>query len=455
VSSGHTWPDRKVTVNLAPPTHRKTGSGLDLAIAIAVLVAMEVIPPEAVHELGFLGELGLDGTIRRIAGVAPMVGTCAEGDWVVPSGSTAEAKVIGTGVIRHAARLATVVEALTGAGRWSESEDSPVEVAEPEIVHDLAEVKGQRHARRALEVAAAGGHHLLFVGPPGAGKTMLASRLPGLLPDLDSDTALQTTMIHSAAGAQLPKGGLVLRPPFRAPHHTSSAGSLVGGGSHLVRPGEISLAHGGVLFLDEMGQFPSTVLDTLREALEKGSVMVGRVDGERVPMPARFQLIGATNPCPCGGGGAPGDCNCNGRARERYIGKLSGPLLDRFDLRVAVSPPDVTELFDGEPGESSIEVATRVTAARQLAVERSGSLNAHLHGVSLSAHAVLTPAADAHVRRQVERGHLTARGLDRIRRVARTLADLAGQAGDIDVQFVLEALAMRTRVGNSSIGRVA
>jgi magnesium chelatase family protein len=283
---------------------------------------------------------------------------------------------------------------------------------------------------------------------------MLARRLPALLPDLEPAMALETTMIHSASGVPLPGGGLVTRPPFRAPHHTSSLPSLVGGGSHALRPGEISLSHGGVLFLDEMGQFPQAVLDGLREALELGRIMVGRVEGDRVPMPARFQLIGATNPCPCGGG-APGACECNERSRSRYIGRLSGPLLDRFDLRVAVDRPAVDELFGGEPGESTAQIVPRVMQARRMALERSGMLNAALDEHGLKEFAPLSKAASAMLHRELDRGRLTARGLHRVWRVARTLTDLDGNAGEIDEAKVIIALGMRARIGLSAIGQAA
>jgi len=451
-SSGFKWPDKKVTVNLAPPHYRKAGSGLDVAIAIASLVAFEVIPSDAVRGLAFAGELGLDGSIRKIPGVAPMVGVRPEYDWVVPAESVAEARVAGHGLIRPVARLDQLVEALTGARSWPQFGDSPSSFIEPEL-HDLCDVKGQPTARLALEVAAAGGHHLLFVGPPGAGKTMLARRMPGLLPDLGRDLALQATMVHSAAGVAMPSGGLITRPPFRSPHHTSSAGALVGGGSHQMRPGEISLAHGGVLFLDEMGQFTPSVLDGLREALEEGEIMVGRVEQIRLPMPARFQLIGATNPCPCGGNGSSSDCCCDERSRHRYLGRLSGPLLDRFDLRVAVQRPDVTDLLDGEPGESSAEVAARVATARRIAIERGGTLNAALDENGLNELAPLDPDAISMIRGEIERGRLTGRGYHRVRRVARTLADLAGEYdGGISEQRVAAALSMRARVGLSAVG---
>jgi magnesium chelatase family protein len=454
-SSGFRWPDKKVTVNLAPPHYRKAGSGLDVAIAIAALVAFEVIPGDAVRGVAFAGELGLDGSIRKIPGVAPMVGVRPDHDWVVPAAAVAEARVAARGAVRPVERLDQLVEALTGAGSWPEFDHVAPSFVEPEL-HDLADVKGQSVARLALEVAAAGGHHLLFVGPPGSGKTMLARRMSGLLPDLDRELALQATMVHSAAGVALPAGGLITRPPFRSPHHTSSIGALVGGGSHQMRPGEISLAHGGVLFLDEMGQFAPKVLDGLREALEEGQIMVGRVEQLRVPMPARFQLIGATNPCPCGGNGSSSDCHCDERSRSRYVGRLSGPLLDRFDLRVSVHRPDVGELLDGEPGESTAEVAARVAAARRFALERGGVLNGALDEHGLNEFAPLDAAAARLVRTEIERGRLTGRGYHRVRRVARTLADLAGEhEGPISEVRVAGALGMRARVGLSAVGSTA
>lgn len=455
LSSGFQWPEKKVTVNLAPPHYRKTGSGLDVAVAVGVLVACEVIPADAVRGLAFAGELGLDGSIRSVPGVAPMVGVRPDHDWVVPAGAVHEARAVGRGMVKPVDRLDRLVEALNGAAPWPEFDAAPSSFVEPDL-DDLADVKGQPMARLALEVAAAGGHHVLFVGPPGSGKTMLARRLPGLLPDLDRDVALQTTMVHSAAGVTLPAGGLLARPPFRSPHHSSSLGSVVGGGSHQLRPGEISLAHGGVLFLDEMGQFAPKVLDGLREALESGQIMVGRVEQVRVAMPARFQLVGATNPCPCGGNGSLSDCACDERSRQRYAQRLSGPLLDRFDLRVAVNRPEVADLLDGAPGESTAEVAQRVHAARATAFGRGGVLNADLDERGLQEFAPLDPDADRCIRAEMERGRLTGRGYHRIRRVARTIADLRGGADraicEADVAL---ALTMRARIGLSAVGAAA
>ena len=383
-----------------------------------------------------------------------MVGVRPDLDWVVPVGCTAEASVAGHGAVHGVDSLARLVGALTGAEEWPVPAPPTSGFVEPEL-HDLADVKGQHVARLALEVAAAGGHHVLFVGAPGAGKTMLARRLPGLLPDLDHGTALEATMVHSAAGVALPAEGLLRRPPFRSPHHTSSVGALVGGGSHQFRPGEASLSHGGVLFLDEMAQFAPRALDGLREALETGQVLIGRVEQERVPMPARFQLVGATNPCPCGAG-APSECRCDERSRHRYLSRLSGPLLDRFDLRVAVDRPAVDDMFDGAPGESTADVAARVSAARALAIDRSGRLNAELDDAALRLDAPLAPGAETLLRSELERGRLTGRGYHRVRRTARTLADLAGEVdGPISEGQVANALVLRARVGIDALQEVA
>jgi magnesium chelatase family protein len=459
MSAGREWPTRCITVNLAPSGPRKIGAGLDLAIAIAVAVASEQLPPSCVEGLGFVGELGLDGSLRRVAGVAPMVAVLGDVAVVVPAGSAAEALVAAQRDVHVASTLREVFGALVGDEPWPDM-GTGLDIVEEETLPDLADVRGQPVARRALEIAAAGGHHLLMVGSPGSGKTMLARRLPGLLPPLGRDDSLAATMVHSAAGMAMRQGGLVTRPPFRAPHHTSSTIALVGGGSSALRPGEISLSHAGVLFLDELGEFSPATLDGLREPLEEGVIRVSRAHARAV-LPARFQLVAATNPCPCGGG-PPGSCECDDMARLRYIRRLSGPLLDRFDLRVAVQRPSVDEMLDPAGGEPSAVVAARVAAARSLALARGGRLNAELHGELLDLHAPLTPAALAVLRAEMERGSLTGRGYHRIRRVARTIADLTavGTAGvstsdDVDVEHVEMALSLRTRVRAAAPGLVA
>jgi magnesium chelatase family protein len=461
MSTGREWPTRCITVNLAPSGPRKIGAGLDLAIAIGVIIASEQLPLGTVDGLGFVGELGLDGSLRRVPGVAPMVAVLGDVDPVVPAASAAEALVASQGPVRVASTLSEVLGALAGLEPWPDvvvDDDAADEVAVP----DLADVRGQPVARRALEIAAAGGHHLLMVGSPGSGKTMLAQRLPGLLPPLGRADSLAATMVHSAAGMPMPRGGLIVRPPFRAPHHTTSTIALVGGGSASLRPGEISLSHGGVLFLDELGEFTPAALDGLREPLEEGVIRVSRAHARAV-LPARFQLVAATNPCPCGGG-PPGSCECDDVARLRYIRRLSGPLLDRFDLRVAVQRPSVDDLLDSAGGEPTSVVAARVAVARDLALARAGRLNAELHGELLDLHARLSPDPLAVLRDEMERGRLTGRGYHRVRRVARTIADLrhvrfsaaAGSvAGDIEVTDVEVALSLRTRVRSTTPGLVA
>lgn len=447
LSSGLSWPDQKITVNLAPPHHRKTGSGLDLPIALGVLVATQQVPAEALRSLCVIGELGLDGSIRSIPGVAPMVGVHPVADWVVPIGGITEAQLVTSGKVRSSSSLRDLVDALAGIGEWTT--DSPEVPHEPIIDAgpDLSDVRGQPVARFALEVAAAGGHHLLFIGPPGSGKTMLAERLPQLLPDLSHDLSLETTMVQSAAGVALPSGGLVRRPPFRAPHHTATAPALVGGGAHYLRPGEISLAHGGVLFLDEMGQFTPSVIDCLREALETGSISISRAQ-HHVTLPARFQLVGATNPCPCGEGLRPGACRCDERARRRYLGRLSGPILDRFDLRVAVERPQVGELMEVGRCESSATVAQRVQRARQVAIERSGRINADIPQSDIDDVAPLSNDATRRLRAELDGGHLTGRGLHRVRRTARTVADLAVTPSEvIEEEHIATALSLRSSIG--------
>lgn len=450
LSSGLAWPRRRVTVNLAPSGIRKGGAGLDLPVALGVLVASGVLRADAVTDCGFVGELGLDGSLRGVPGTMVLAEALRNLRIVVPEDSAPEVSVIPGARYATAATLAALVARLRSRGPWPDRPaTAPARAGLPDAgpdpyrgSEDLADVRGQRVARRALEVAAAGGHHLLMVGPPGSGKSMLANRLGGLLPDLDHPTALAASRIHSVAGRPLPPGGLLIRPPFRAPHHGVSPVAMIGGGATAMRPGEISLAHGGALFLDELGEFPVAVLDALRQPLEDGQVQVSRARGTTT-FPARFQLVAAMNPCPCGEGGTPGSCRCSPTARARYARRLSGPLLDRFDLSLRVDPPQAGELVGAPTGEGTVVVAARVTAARTRASARGVRVNADLRASRLDELAPLSVGAARLLERHLRSGRLSARGLHRVHRLARTVADLDGGAETIDEQHLHEALILR------------
>ncbi|MFG2227088.1 YifB family Mg chelatase-like AAA ATPase [Streptomyces sp. NPDC048644] len=467
VNSGAEWPQKKLTVGLSPASVPKGGSGFDLAVACAVLGAAERLDPRELTDLMMIGELGLDGRVRPVRGVLPAVLAAADAGYrqvVVPERTAAEASLVpGVSVlgVRSLRQLIAVLadepvpdeDAMPQEGRPDPLlaglvvPGTGVGAGLPSGDHtpDLADVAGQHTARRALEVAAAGRHHIFLKGPPGAGKTMLAERLPGLLPPLSPKESLEVTAVHSVAGTLPPGQPLVDRPPYCAPHHSATMASLVGGGTGLPRPGAVSLAHRGVLFLDEAAECSARVLDALRQPLEAGHVVVARASG-MMRMPAHFLLALAANPCPCGRHGTTGGgCECRPSSIRRYRARLSGPLMDRVDLRITVEPVARSELVAlGRGAEPSAAVAERVRAARERAADRfTGTpwhTNSDVPGHELRTRWQVTPGALAQAERDLECGLLTARGLDRVLRVAWTAADLAGHDRPTaeDVNWALE-----------------
>ena len=431
------FPARRITVNLAPADLPKDSSRLDLPIALGILAASGQIPSARLAEHEFAGELSLTGALRPVRGALAMALATGGRPFVLPAENAAEAALSGHAAILSAGSLLEVCAYLQGAGTLQAFVRSAA--PSPSCSTDLADVKGQSQAKRALEIAAAGGHSLLMIGPPGAGKSMLAARLAGLLPALDAEEALEVAAIQSIAGNFLPAHwGL---RPYRAPHHTASAVALVGGGGN-PRPGEISLAHHGVLFLDELPEFPRAVLEALREPLETGSVSIARA-ARQVRFPARFQLIAAMNPCPCGyQGHVSGKCRCTPDAIARYRGRLSGPLADRIDLKIEVPSLAVEDMVAGTPGESSAVRRIRVAAARRTQRERQAVPNARLAERETEALCAPDRAGAALLRQAIARLCLSARAYHRILRVARSIADLAGHQA-IACADVAEAIQYR------------
>ena len=442
-------PSKRITINLSPADLPKEGSHFDLPIAIALLAALDIIPRDEIEGVVALGELSLDGRLMPVIGALPAAMAAAVEDRALlcPKACGAEAAWVGATEVLAAASLDEVVRHYTGQSPLTPAEAG--EVQPHDFTRDLREVKGQERAKRALEIAAAGRHHTLMVGTPGSGKSMLAARLPGILPPLSATEALETSMIHSLAGL-LTEGGISRQRPFREPHHTASMAAIVGGGKG-AKPGEISLAHNGVLFLDEFPEFPRAVLETLRQPIETGSVMVARANAH-IRYPCRFLLIAAANPCKCGYLTDPARaCAKVPICGDEYLGRISGPLMDRFDLRVEVPPVGYTDLDLPASGEASASVAARFATARDVQTRRfrnhpDARVNADLEGALLDE--VATPDSDgkALIARVAERFGLSARGYHRVLRVARTIADLDGSS-DVRKPHVAEAVSFRLAVG--------
>jgi magnesium chelatase family protein len=445
-NSGFDFPIRRVTVNLAPADIRKAGSAFDLPIALGVLAAGGLIKPRSFDDTLIVGELSLDGGIQPARGVLPIAAAAPRHGYkglVLPHSNAAEAAVVSKLQLYPVRSLIESVSALQDPARFlSAGPPLPSPCAHPQTFDgDFSDVHGQAFARRALEIAAAGGHNVLMVGPPGAGKTMMARRVATILPPLTFDEALEATAIHSVAGL-LPAGTRLLgERPFRAPHHTISDVALVGGGQ-IPRPGEISLAHHGVLFLDEMPEFSRRVLEVLRQPVEEGCVRIARA-ARTVSFPARFMLIGAMNPCPCGFLGDPvRPCRCPAAQVAKYAARLSGPLRDRLDLTVPVCAVPPRDLQEPVAGETSAEIRRRVAAARQRQMQRGQRLNARLQGRALRSAAALDSDARTLLAKALARFSLSARGYDRVLRVARTIADI-DDADRVGYGHLAEALQYR------------
>lgn len=448
-NSGFKFPSGRITVNLAPANKKKEGSGFDLAMAVAILFATEQLNIKKTNKFIFLGELGLDGSLKAVNGLLPMlISARAEGynDFIIPAQNMQEASYIDGTNVYALNNFKDVINFLSGELNLLPIEKKEWKCEGVKASEDFARVKGQAVAKRAMEIAVAGGHNILMVGPPGSGKTMLAHCVPSILPDLTFEEALEITKIHSVAGVLDLKKGIVTSRPFRSPHHTASTVALTGGGKSVL-PGEISLAHNGVLFLDEMPEYSRDTLETLRQPLEDGCITVSRASGT-VVYPANFILIASMNPCPCGNFGSKDlECTCSPSQIQRYMRKISGPLLDRIDIKIDIDRVAFVDLNSDKEEESSAEVKKRVDGARKVQLERykndKNYSNAKMSSKQIKQYCKIDDDTRDFMEQAFEKFHMSARAYNRILKVARTIADLEGKE-NIEFEHVAEALAYRT-----------